>query len=184
MYNNLGPVPMLIPLTIDENKLQTKNLNEVQSKIMFSTMSVWEIYYLLSNYGDDDVILEWALRLVNDYSFQEHYRRYKCSVKFWGSNTEPLWIKKWIDMLKSHCPTKKLEELFWLLYPCRELRNVTINYRRIQHAERLFQRLQSIQQQGETKTSIKPRLGRGNYKRQSMSTQAIPFHFCGGSIPR
>lgn len=141
---------ILLAQSIDDFNLYLEDLTPIQKWVLWN-VRVLDSYYLLSRYRNLDYLFE-CYRCVKEDTSLENFM-FNCSLQcdIYHSNTEPMWVKKLYFWIKSFCPTNFLYKLFWVLNSNEpKLKRLINNFRRQQRAKRLFKRLQSIRQHGQT----------------------------------
>ena len=164
--------------------IDTRGLCDLGKKLMCHNLH--DAYKVLT-ITKDPALIQWVLDLRADKPFMSWFNDY--SLRAWtenGTRLEPDWAYEFVTKIRDRCcHNKLLLKLFWRFFYYSDARYVYCNYLRHKYAERLFYKAVSTVRK-QSKTEIRQRQDRRLYgrdpKRRSVSVQAIPCHFSGGSF--
>lgn len=171
-------------IQLEDWGIDTRNICPLGKKLMNHNLhDAYKVFKITK----DPALIQWILDLRADKPFMSWFNDY--SLRAWTEHAtvkEPEWAKYFVTRIRDRCcHNNLLLTLFWRFFYYSDARYVYCNYLRHKHAERLWHKcLSTVREQ--SKTEIRQRQDRRLHgrdpKRRSVSVQAIPCHFSGGSF--
>lgn len=94
-------------------------------------------------YKGQEYVFSWYKQLRENKPFQDFLKQCGAETEKINSCVEPVWAKKLFNKIRTACyNTNFFYKRFWIIVSNQpKLRRIVNNYRRHQHAKRLFQKI-------------------------------------------